>query len=216
MGRKRVLTVSSAALAISLAAAAAASGAVGDLASIRADYRADGSITRCRFTLDELERARAQVAGNPDEAYGNFAGSIDGEIVRLKAKFCRGALAESARKKSSLKVDITSVVAKGGPDAERVKMKNRSKKPAVLDRARLRNRADTRVGLTRISIPPKSSLTVYMGCKPKGKRTGRDRAYACVKKPLLADKGDVLRLVDGSGIVAAQRGFERYAGVYSF
>ncbi len=135
MGCKRILATGGGVLACSLVAAAAASGAVGDLASIRADYRLDSSITRCRFTLGELESARVQVAGNPDEAYSNFAGVLDGEIARLRAKFCRGAVAESQRKKSSLKVNVKSVVARGGTKAERVRMRNKSSKEVSFGKA---------------------------------------------------------------------------------
>jgi len=204
------------ALATVLAALAAAPppavAAAADITKIRGDYRKDNKLTRCRFSAQELERARALVRQSPDEAYGAFAGALDGELARINAKFCKNVIAESARKKSSLKVAIVKVAGKGGRDKETVSLRNRSSKRIELRGARLRDRDGKRVSIPTAAIAGKQTLTVSLACGEAGGK----RVNACAKDALLDDKGDLVGVLDKKGVVATQRGFGKYADAYRF
>ena len=60
------------------------------------------------------------------------------------------------------------------------------------------------------------TVTIRMGCL-RGRRVARGRTiYACRRRALLADSGDVARLADREGLVVSQLGFGRFSHTISF
>jgi hypothetical protein len=83
----------------------------------------------------------------------------------------------------------------------------------------LRDRTGKRVRLPRRKLGRGRKLRVITGCLGKRKRPVRrkGRFYACRKRgQLWNDKGDVVKIVDRSGKVLAQRGYKRFRGVPRF
>ena len=195
--------------------ATAAADLSSDYLRVRADWQAHhGKITRCRFTDAELSNVLTAISANPDENYSDFRPAVEGELARIKAKLCRGTVAESARKSSPLDpATISKIKGKGGPKQELVVLANSSKKKLSLKGATLRNRAGRKLKLPRgASIARRGKLSVRTGCGRSGKTT----VFTCAKKGFWEDKGDVARLYDRSKVAAAQTGFGKFEGVYSF
>jgi hypothetical protein len=187
-----------------------------DYLRVRADWEAHhGKITRCRFTSAELTNVLTAISANPDENYSDFRPAVEGELARIAAKFCRGTVAESARRSSPLDpATISKIKGKGGPQKEMVVLANSSKKKALsLKGATLRNRAGRKLKLPKhATIAPRGKLTVRTGCGRGGKAT----VFACAKRGFWDDKGDVASLYDRSKVAAAQAGFGKFEAVYRF
>ena len=60
-----------------------------DYAAVRGDWQPDKVITRCRFTIAQLESARSQLT--PEDGYTDFPSAISAEIARQRARSCPNA-----------------------------------------------------------------------------------------------------------------------------
>jgi hypothetical protein len=59
---------------------------VQDYAAVRGDWQPDKVITRCRFTIAQLESARSLLT--PEDSYTDFPSAISAEIARQRAGGC--------------------------------------------------------------------------------------------------------------------------------
>jgi hypothetical protein len=196
----------------------AAAGPAEDYQAVRADWQRDGSITPCRFSEEELANARAIADANPDDQYTGFPDAIDRELARRRSGGCEGRTPDSVRDRSALAgLRIVRVVARGGVRRERVRVRNTSRRTVSLNGATLRNRRGSRAVLPRgVRLTPGNSITIRIRCR-RGRRVASGQSvYACRRSALLADGGDVARLVDRRGVVVSQRGFGRYRSTVSF
>jgi hypothetical protein len=76
-----------AAAAVGLAAAPGAlAGPTEDYAAVRGDWQPDKVITRCRFSLAQLENARSLLTA--EDAYTDFPAALNAEIARQRAGGC--------------------------------------------------------------------------------------------------------------------------------
>jgi hypothetical protein len=196
-------------LACSLVAVgAAAASPTDDYTRVRVDWQEDGSITACRFSEAELQNARSVAESSPDFSYTGLVDAIDVEIARWRSGGCSGLSPESKRARSALDgLRITAVK----PKAELVVIFNRTRKPISLTGARLHNRrGNRRVAFRRgTKIRGRKHLIVQTGCL-KGKRRATvkgGRYYACQRRELWRDRGDVARLSDRKRVVVSQLGY---------
>ena len=67
----------------------ALAGPLEDYAAVRGDWQPDKVITRCRFTIAQLESARSQLT--PEDGYTDFPSAISAEIARQRARRCPNA-----------------------------------------------------------------------------------------------------------------------------
>lgn len=199
-------------------APAALAGPNEDYAAVRADWQRDGTITACRFSERQLENARRIAASNPDDQYTDLPAQIDRELARIRAGRCEGRPPDAVRERSPLAaLRITRTSPRGGAARESVRIRNRGRSIVDLTGATIRNRRGARARLPRgLKLRRGATLTVRIGCL-RGRRTARGRvAYACRRRALFADRGDVARLADRRGFVVSQRGFGRFRGTASF
>lgn len=70
------------------AAPGAAADEFGDYAAVRGDWQPDGAITACRFTVEQLENAKAAMTG--EDEYSGLQGALEREIVRHRTGGCPG------------------------------------------------------------------------------------------------------------------------------
>jgi hypothetical protein len=68
------------------AAPGALAGPVEDYAAVRGDWQPDKVITRCRFTIAQLESARSVLT--PEDSYTDFPAALNAEIARQRAGGC--------------------------------------------------------------------------------------------------------------------------------
>lgn len=97
-----------------------------DYRSIHHDWQKDGQITRCYWTLEQLENARRISDENPDDSYNDFPDQVDAEIARRRRGECDPP--------PDLRIGSVK------PRRERVVLLNRSGKPVSLDGYRLTDR----------------------------------------------------------------------------
>jgi hypothetical protein len=191
-------------------AAPAAADPAQDYQGIRADWTADGVITPCRWSEQQLENARFVSAFVPQDQYTEFPAAIDREIARWRAGRCSGQVPDGRRASSALaSVTIVRVSGRGKAARELVRIRNRGNRTVSLAGATLRNRRGHRVRLPRIVLRRGQTATVRLGCRRGKRRVVRTRAWLCYRRAggLFADRGDVARLADRRGIVVSQRGF---------
>lgn len=198
-------------LGLVLAAVAAPAGALAapedDFAAVYADWQADGRITPCHFTEAQLESAYAHAQTNPDLAYSEFPSAVEREIVRWRAGRCASVQPEPSPLRG---VRIVRVSGRGGAARERVVLRNAGRRAVRLGRARIASSGGGSVRLPRgIRLAPRASLTVHVGCASGRRRPSvrRGHAYACARRALFADRGDVATLLDARGIAVSRRAF---------
>lgn len=132
-------------LVLLLAAPAAVADSTDDYRAVHQDWEKDGRITPCRWSVSQLENARAVADENPDDTYNGFPDEVDVEIAR----WGRGDCAPRPR--------IVGVAAK----RERVRIANRGGRPAKVGGMRLRDRQGNTVRLRRgLRIAPGESILV--------------------------------------------------------
>jgi hypothetical protein len=203
-------------ITVALVAAAAVPAGAGtpteDYTAVRTDWQEDGTITACRFSEAELQNARTVAESNPDFAYTGLGDAIDAEIARWRSGGCAGLVPESTRAKSPLAgVRIVSIRPRGRAAKERVVLLNSTRKTVNLGRTRLQNRRGNRrvVLPSRLRLRAGRRLTVFSACL-RGKRRPAVRGarlYACSRRELWRDRGDVARLLDRRRVVVSQRGW---------
>lgn len=193
--------------ACAAAPAASATTSEQDFEAVYGDWQPDRRITPCRFAQARLERALAVSHTNPDLAYSGFPEAVEAEIARWRSGRC----SRLARERSPLAaVRIMRVRGRGRAARETVVLRNAGRTAVRLDGARLRSARGRQVTLPRgVRLAPRRSVTVTIGCPAGRRRAGARgaRAWACSRRELLADAGDVVRLLDRSGVVVSQRGF---------
>jgi hypothetical protein len=202
------------ALLVACAIAALPAGATpqSDFNAVYADWRADGQVTPCRFSQQELQNAYNVANANPDFSYSPaFSNAVQREISRWKNGGCAGVTPESKRRLSKLfGAQITRVRGRGKASKEYVWVTNRSTKTLSFRKATLRNRSRGKATFpARFKLRKNTTALVYVGCA-RGKRRASFRGayvWLCRRKQLFRDKGDVARLADSKGIVVSQRGF---------
>lgn len=119
-----------------------------DYRAVHADWEADGQITPCRWTVPQLENARAIADENPDDTYNGFPDRVDAELARWRRGEC----------------DPRPQIAGVQPARERVRIVNRGGSPAEIGGMRLRDRQGNMIRLARdLRVKPGSSVTVRSG-----------------------------------------------------
>ena len=101
---------------------------------------------------------------------------------------------------------------------ESVTVKNLGKRTAKLSGLTLRDRGGARLRLGRARLGPGKSLRVFTGCA-KGKRRFirlKSRVFACRRKTVWNNGGDVVRLVRSGGTLLSRVGYGRFRAVQRF
>jgi len=75
-------------LAALVLAPAASAGPIEDFQAVGADYRADGNVTPCRFTRQQLQNAKASTPSDVAMYAPGFVSEVNAEIRRWKAGGC--------------------------------------------------------------------------------------------------------------------------------
>lgn len=198
--------------------------AASDARAVYLDWQPDKVITACRFTRAQLVNAQTTAASSPDfDTYApGFRDQINREIARYDSGGCQGIStppSAAKRARSPLrKVRIAKIRPKGG-SAESVTIRNAGSKTVSLRGATLRDRKGNRVRFPRgTKLRGKRSLKVITGCAPGQRRPVRrgSRLFACKRKLLWDDRGDVVKLADSRGTVVAQRGYGRLRKIAHF
>jgi hypothetical protein len=90
VGRGSASFLALAAVAVTAGAAASAqAGASADYNAVKSDWRKDGKITPCRFSLPELQHASELAAANNEDGYTTLPDEIGREIGRWNSGGCR-------------------------------------------------------------------------------------------------------------------------------
>ena len=207
--------------ALLLPASSSVAAPVDDFRAVFDDWRPDGRITQCRFTRAQLGNA-ATVSGGFDSNYyaPGFREELGREIARQDSGSCRGIAPNSpaARRQSALRrLRIGTIRPRGGLK-ESVIIRNSGSRSVSLRRATLRDRSGRRLKLGSGRLGARRSLRVFTGCA-KGRRKAfrrGSRLYACQRRTVWNDRGDVVRIVDSRRVVVAQRGYGRYRRVARF
>jgi hypothetical protein len=182
------------------------------------DWRPDGRVTPCAFTRPQLRSAlnvAAQV-GDFDAYAPGFRDNVLLEIRRIDGGGCAGL-----SKQSKLKIRrIKGKVRKGrSPKREYVTIRNAGNAGAALKGITLRDKKGNRIRLPgKFTLKAGRSLRVATRCFPGRRRALRrgSRFFACKKRQIWNDRGDVVKIVNPQGVVLAQRGFGRFKGVSRF
>lgn len=203
---------------VALAAVPAPAGSAAPADDYRAvfdDWRGDQDVTACRFSRTRLANARdvARSVGDPDSYAPGFREEVERELARHAKGGCRGVAPEppeSQRARSPLRrVRIVRVLARGG-SGESVTIRNSGSRRVSLAQASLRDLRGARLQLPRgTMLHGRRSLRVVTGCARGASRPVRrgPSLFACRRRGLWDDRGDVVKLVDPSGIVVAQSGY---------
>ena len=192
-----------------------------DFRAVFEDWRPDGQITQCRFTRAQLANAAA-VSGGFDANYyaPGFRDELAREIARQDAGACTGVVPGSpaARRQSALRrLRIGTIRPRGGLK-ESVIIRNSGPGSVSLRGATLRDRSGRRLRLGSGRLGARRSLRVYTGCA-KGRRKAHrrgSRLYACQRRTVWNDRGDVVKIVDARRVTVAQRGYGRFRRVARF
>jgi hypothetical protein len=216
------------AIALGLAAIAIAPGAsadpASDYAAVHNDYAADGDITACRFTRTQLVNARNQITPDVDSYEPGFRDEVNREINRWDSGVCSGSGGGGGGGGTSTKADFHIVALKGkvrsrNKRREYVTIGNKGGKAGNLKGWSVRDRSGHRIRFRkRLRVRAHRRLRVITGCAKGHKRAFRRgaRYYACRKRLLWNDRGDVAKLVSRGGRLVSQRGFGRFRGVSRF
>jgi hypothetical protein len=213
------------ALALGLAAVAAVPGAsadpASDYAAVRADYSSDGDITNCRFSRAQLVNARSQITEDVDTYDPGFREEVNREIRRWDSGGCgsSGGGGGSAKRADFRIVTIKGKVRARNKRKEYLTIRNRGGRAGNLKGWSIRDRAGNRIRFrTSLRVRARRRIRVITGCARGRRRAVRRgaRYYACRKRLLWNDRGDVARLVSRSGRLVSQRGFGRFRRVARF
>jgi hypothetical protein len=195
-----------------------------DAREVFADWRPDGDITSCRFTRQQLSNSLAVLGGVDLNYYApGFREEVGREIARHDSGGCRGITPDTsgsagARARSALRrLRIVSIRPRGG-SRESVTIRNPGSTGVSLKGSTLRDRSGRRIKLGSKRLGARRSLRVYTGCAKGRKKAYRrgSRLYACSKRRVWDDRGDVVRIVDRRGVAVAQRGYGRFRRVFRF
>jgi Lamin Tail Domain len=200
--------------ALILAPSAAADSA-SDLQAVFGDFRDDRDVSACRYTTEQLQNALGEASKVADiDAYvPGFRDEVRREIARNNSGGCGhyDAFPGGLR--------IASIRPRGGPRKESVTIRNATKGTVRLRGLSLRDRSGHKIGFPRgLELKRSRRLRVVSGCF-KGRRKAlrrRGALFACKRKQLWNDKGDVVKLVSPQGKVIAQRGYGRFRRVARF
>jgi hypothetical protein len=190
-----------------------------DARAVYNDWRPDGQITPCRFTRAQLVNARNITPVDYDSYAPGFRDQMNREIARYDSGGCKGVSPDApARKRSAIrKLRISKARPKGGL-RESVTIRNSSSGGVSLKGVTLRDRSGHRVKLGSGRLGGRRSLRVFTGCakgRRKAYRSG-STLYACLRRQVWDDKGDVVKIVDRRGVTVAQRGYGSRRGVVRF
>lgn len=184
---------------------------------MKADWQPDRDVTACRFTRAQLVNAHNVASSSPDfDNYEpGFRAEVRAEIARHDAGGCKAATVKTVKPAPNL--TIVKVRARRGLK-ESVTVKNLGKRTAKLRGVRLRDRSGGRIKLGRARLGPGKSLRVFTGCAKGKKRFIRlkSRVFACRKKTVWNDRGDVVRLVAANGTLLSRVGYGRFRSVQRF
>ena len=189
----------------------------GDFQKVFRDWQPDQVITPCAFTRRQLVSAlnvAAQV-GDFDAYAPGFRDAVRREIQRIDSGGCPGL-----SKQSKLRVTrVKGKVRKGrSKKREFVTIRNVGTAGAALRGMTLRDKAGNRIKLPRFTLKQKRALRVTSRCRPgrRGPSRRGHRFFACRKRQIWNDAGDVVKIVNREGVVLAQRGFGRFRAVPRF
>jgi hypothetical protein len=183
-----------------------------DFNAVYRDWQRDRDVAPCAFSRAKLRSALDFVRTIPDfgSYFPGFADEVSLEIRRWDARGCPGLV----RGRSPLaRVSVTRVSARGGAALESATIRNAGSRPVSLTGATLRDRSRHRLGFPRgLRLAGRASLKVVTGCARGRRRAFRRRStlWACGRRALWDDRGDVVRLVDSRRVVISQRGYGRY------
>ena len=183
---------------------------------MHADYVDDGDITACKFTRDQLVNARNQAT--EQDTYTNFTDEVDREIARWDSGGCSGG-GSGGRSADFRIVAIKGKVRSRNKRKEYVTIRNKGGKAGNLKGWSLRDRSGHRIRFRKsLRVRAHRRLRVITGCAKGRKRAVRRgaRYYACRKRLIWNDRGDVARLISPRGLRVSQRGFGRFKGVARF
>jgi hypothetical protein len=206
-------------LGAALIAPSATAGPNEDAAAVRADYAGDQNITACRFTRQQLVNARNAITPTDEQYNPGYGDEIAVEIRRWDTGGCpsSGGGVEGVTQRSA-RFKVVTIRARGRR-RESVTIRNVGGRTGNLRRYSLRDRAGNRIRFRRsLRLRRGRRLRVVTGCFRNRRRAVRRgaRLYACKRRPLWNDGGDVVRLVNPRGRVVSQRGFRRFRGVRRF
>ena len=182
-----------------------------DTRAVYDDFKGDSDVTACRFSRAQLVNALnyASQFQDFDNYVPGFRDEVRAEIARHDARGCRA--------KPVASLTIVRVRARRRL-RESVTVKNLGRRTAKLRGVSLRDRGGARVSLGRWRLAPGRSLRVFTGCA-KGKKRFirlRSRVFACRKKTVWNDGGDVVRLVSARGTLLSRVGYGRFGRVERF
>jgi hypothetical protein len=185
-----------------------------DARQVGDDYKPDADVTPCRFTRAQLVNALnvASSVQDFDNYVPGFRDEVRAEIARIDAGGCKAKPAKPAANLKIVKVRPRRAL------RESVTVKNLGKRTAKLRGVTLRDGSGTRVRLGRARLGPGKSLRVFTGCA-KGKRRFiriRSRAFACRRRTVWNDGGDVVRLFTSGGTLLSRVGYGRFSSVQRF
>lgn len=207
--------------ALLLSASSAVAAPADDFRAVFDDWRPDGQITDCGFTRAQLGNAAAVSSGGDFNSYApGFRDEVAREIARHDAGGCAGIAPRSpaARRRSALRrLRIGTIRPRGGLK-ESVIIRNTGSGSVSLRGATVRDRSGRRLKLGSGRLGARRSLRVFTGCA-KGRRKAYrrgSRLYACQRRTVWDDRGDVVKIVDSRRVVVAQRGYGRYRRVARF
>ena len=193
-----------------------------DFLAVYNDWKPDGDVASCRFTRAQLVNARNVAAGIQDfDSYApGFRDEVGREIARYDSGGCSGISPDTTARNSSplRRVRITRISPKGGK-RESVTIRNRGSRSVSLRGATLRDRRGNRIRFPRSTrLRAGRSLKVITGCARGRRRPFRRGSlfWACRRKLVWDDRGDVVKLVDSRRTVVTQRGYGTYRGVRRF
>ena len=182
------------------------------------DYRTDRDVTPCKFTRAQLVNARAVASSVTD--FDNYVPGFRTEVQREINRHDSGGCSASGPGNPAggslptRRLRIVKIRPRGSL-RESVTIKNVAGARVRLSGLSLRDRAGGRIRLPRkAALRPGRTLRVYTGCAKGRRRAVRRgaRFFACRRRPLWDDRGDVVRLVRG-GTLLARRGYGRFRRV---
>ena len=210
--RAPLAAVLATALVVLAAALPALASQQSDFDAVYGDWKADGVITQCHWTVDQLQNAYDVANSSPDFQYDTgFQDAVQTEINRWKAGGCAGVAPKTVSKASPLTgARIVSVSGRGGAARERVTVRNTSSKTLSFRKASLRDSKGVRALFpASFELRRGKTAVVHVGCAPgAGHASFRGTTvWLCRRGQMFRDRGDVARLVDAKGVVVSQRGF---------
>ena len=201
-------------LLTAVSAPAVAATPEGDAQAVFADYKGDRDVTPCKFSRAQLVNAlRAAEQSDIDQYEPGFRDEVRREIARDDAGGCGGVAGQNA----AAKLRIVRVRPRRKL-RESVTVKNLGTRTVRLRGITLRDRSGSRVKLGAGRLAAGKSLRVFSACTKGRKRfvRVRSRAFACRKRTIWNNRGDVVRLVGADGTLLSRAGYGRFRSVKRF